>query len=80
MAKKTIVVDRAAVVAHGCHNCTTWRRLPDEEQTPGEDVLGECRRYPPTVVVLADADAGPASMYPLVLAKDWCGEHETHVH
>ena len=48
MARKKAVVP-AHILHDSCCNCRFWRRLDDSEQIPEADVIGECRRYPPTV-------------------------------
>lgn len=71
MARKKVVA--ANIIGYRCGNCRHWRRLDDSDQMPAEDVLGECLRYPPTVVGVEDGEA--IQMLPIVEAQHYCGEH-----
>lgn len=54
-----------------CGKCLYW------EQHEGVATMGECKRYPPQVVMVRDAeDAQPtaSSEWPLTLSAAWCGE------
>jgi hypothetical protein len=55
-----------------CGNCVFWAN--DEE----EESIGECRRYPPQVITLADEDGTmtPVSVFPASEVDQWCGEHQ----
>jgi hypothetical protein len=55
-----------------CGNCVFWDKEEDE------DSIGECRRYPPQVITLADEDGTmtPVSIFPASEADHWCGEHQ----
>lgn len=66
MARKK---EAANIIHDSCCNCRFWQRLDDSAQVPGDDVAGECRRYPPTVV----HELG--LVLPEVEAQFWCGEH-----
>lgn len=59
-----------------CETCDRWCRLPDSEQITGEDVIGECRRYPPKVMVIGDEqESGIIYGLPETTAHFYCGEH-----
>lgn len=58
-----------------CGNCRHWQRLDDSSQLPAEDVMGECRRYPPTISGREEGTDEPLQDVPLVEAQHWCGEH-----
>ena len=53
-----------------CGKCLYW------EQLETTDAMGECRRYPPQVVMVreADAESTASSELPLTLSTAWCGE------
>ena len=56
-----------------CGKCLYW------EQHDGVAAMGECKRYPPQVVMVRDAeDAQPmaSSEWPLTLSAAWCGESD----
>ena len=72
MAKKKTAADYLAQSC--CGNCSRWRRLRDSDQLPAEDVLGECLRYPPTVIGLDENDQISQAL-PVVEAQHTCGEH-----
>lgn len=74
MARKKL---DARVVYDGCSNCRFWRRLDDSDQLPAEDVLGDCLRYPPSVVGVEDGETVQA--LPIVEAQHLCGEHSKMV-
>lgn len=42
-------------------------------QLPAEDVLGDCLRYPPSVIGLDDGEV--LQGVPVVEAQHFCGEH-----
>jgi hypothetical protein len=58
------------VMERNCTNCAHFRRAPSE--TAEEQDFGECRAHPPLLIVVDDE---PVSMYPLVTADEYCGEH-----
>lgn len=64
----------AHIINDSCCNCRFYDRLDDSQQMPAEDVLGECRRFPPVVIGLDDGDNG-IQVLPIVEAQHWCGEH-----
>lgn len=64
------------VIHDSCFNCRFWRRLDDSEQIPEEDVIGECRRNPPTVIALDMGSDEPVQALPEVEARFCCGEHK----
>lgn len=74
MSRKKNLVE-AHVIYDSCSNCRFWRRLDDSAQIPDADVIGECKRYPPTVVGIDVGTDGPIEALPEVLARDYCGEH-----
>lgn len=74
MAKKPSKTD-PHILHDSCTNCRFWRRLDDSEQLPAADVIGECRRYPPTVFDLDGLNDAPIQALPEVAARFWCGEH-----
>ena len=54
-----------------CGKCLYW------EQNENVATMGECRRYPPQVVMVreaGDAQNTASSEWPLTLAAAWCGE------
>jgi hypothetical protein len=57
-----------------CMDCGYWKRL----NVPGAE--GECRRYPPTVVVMVTSgdfenlESEDAIRWPETNGEDWCGE------
>jgi hypothetical protein len=57
-----------------CGNCRHFRRLHDSDQIPTEDVLGECLRYPPTVIGINEDEQVEQGL-PIVEARHQCGEH-----
>lgn len=63
------------VLHDSCCNCRFWRRLDDPEQMPHADVIGECRRYPPTLIELDAGTDEPIQALPQVEARFYCGEH-----
>lgn len=67
--------EAAHVLHDSCTNCRFWRRLDDSDQIPEEDVIGECRRYPPVVFALDEATDAPIQALPEVEARFCCGEH-----
>ena len=63
-----------------CGNCRHWNHAPWGK---GEDDLGECRRFPPTIHLLEKViryDQGSASkihdasLYPITCSAMFCGE------
>lgn len=72
MAKKPAA---AHVIHDSCCNCRYWRRLDDGKQIPAADVIGECRRYPPTVFEIEDSTGEPIQALPETEARFCCGEH-----
>lgn len=64
------------VIHDSCYNCRFWRRLDDGHQIPDEDVLGECKRHPPTVIGIDLGTEGPIQSLPELVARDWCGDHQ----
>ena len=77
MAKKKAV--QAHVINDSCCNCRFWNRLDDSEQTPEYDVIGECRRYPPTVLGINEFTDAAMQSFPEMEAQHWCGEHHRTV-
>jgi hypothetical protein len=57
-----------------CFNCRHFRRLNDTEQMPREDLLGECYRYPPSVIGINE-EGEILQGLPIVEARHKCGEH-----
>ena len=51
-----------------CKTCRYWEKLAD--LVSGHIVVGDCRRYPPTV---CQADSTRA-LFPCVEEEAWCGE------
>ena len=54
-----------------CGKCLYW------EQNENVATMGECRRYPPQVVMVreaGDAQNTASSEWPLTLSAAWCGE------
>lgn len=54
-----------------CGKCLYW------EQHEAAAAMGECRRYPPQVVMVreaGDAQLTASSEWPLTLSAAWCGE------
>lgn len=67
MAKKKVSPeDNPGVIHNQCSNCRFFREI-------GED-LGDCLRYPPTVIDL-DPNDEPIQANPVVEALHCCGEH-----
>lgn len=64
-------VDPAPVA--GCGTCVYSRVM----FTEGDDVrpLLECHRYPPQMIVLAEADQELHHAFPSMGDTDWCGEY-----
>lgn len=61
-----------------CSNCKHFIENPNER----EDGVGQCRRFPPTVVwasYLKESDTGMegevCAFFPRVTISMWCGEH-----
>lgn len=67
------------IIHDSCANCRFWRRLDDSKQLPAEDVIGECRRYPPAVFGIDDGTDEPLQALPEVEARFCCGEHGRQV-
>lgn len=76
MARKKQV--QAHVINDSCFTCRFWRRLDDGEQIPDADVIGECRRHPPTVMGI-DLNDAPVQALPETEAQFVCGEHHRQV-
>jgi len=74
MARKP-KLEPAHVLHDSCCNCRFWRRLEDGEQIPAADLIGECFRYPPTVVWIDSGIDEPIQALPQVAARFCCGEH-----
>jgi hypothetical protein len=70
MAKKSVAWLQQPV----CGNCRHFSRLDDTDQIPSEDLLGECLRYPPTVIGINEDDQVEQGL-PIVEARHKCGEH-----
>jgi hypothetical protein len=53
-----------------CGKCLYWERDENVAST------GECRRYPPRVVMVREGDGREtaSSEWPLTLSTAWCGE------
>lgn len=76
MAKKRTKEDELSYLEQSrCGNCRHWDRLDDSAQLPSEDVLGECMRFPPTVVGLQEGTDEAIQILPVVEARHRCGEH-----
>lgn len=57
-----------------CAKCRFWREPTEDEITKyGEGVLGECYRYPPTMLMV---DGRAESWYPDTGDDEWCGEYQ----
>lgn len=65
----------AHVIHDSCTNCRHWHRLDDSDQVPKADVVGECRRYPPSVIEIDEGTEAPIQALPEVEARFCCGEH-----
>lgn len=63
MAKKKV---EPVVIHNNCGNCRFFQPL--------EDDIGDCLRYPPTVVDIDPNDV-PIQANPVVEARHCCGEH-----
>ena len=58
-----------------CGSCRHWIRFPDAEQEVGEDIAGECFRYPPSVLIDPDTNA-TFSVRPVTWSRlPSCGEY-----
>jgi len=53
-----------------CGNCMYFTRLHDDADT------GACRRYPPAIIVEAQAKA---TLFPATAVTSWCGEWRKEV-
>ena len=53
-----------------CGNCLFWSRVQNPADVSAE--LGQCRRFPPTIVLLPGH--GPTPCQPNTPAGDLCGE------
>lgn len=53
--------------------CKTCRHYKDNTEPGDDDQTGECLRYPP--VMLWSEENGPVRTFPIVEAKEHCGEH-----
>lgn len=80
MAKRIVKKEKESFLASSrCGNCRHWRRLDDSDQMPAEDVLGECLRFPPSVVGLQEGTDEAIQILPVVEAQHLCGEHGRHL-
>ena len=52
-------------------NCTNCRHYRAEQHEDSVLDFGECRKYPPALVVIEDQ---PASMFPQVDQNDYCSK------
>ena len=68
-----------------CRSCKNWFGVgehldrEDPNTTNAKVELGECRRYAPQAMLMADAGGAPErakSLWPLVPSDSWCGEWE----
>lgn len=71
MSRKTIAIttQQFLAAAQGCCNsCEHWNR--------DDSYVGECRRYPPQIIIGVDDDGEefPMSMWPSTENVDGCGE------
>lgn len=68
---------------HGriCGNCYHFERFPDKQQSPGEDIAGECMLEPPTVHGYDDleGDGSIVQSRPLVFFRERCGQYQPQV-
>lgn len=64
-----------------CHNCRFWDDSPSrnmfDELVPLEGmvegtILGQCRRYPPSIPFEGEVNAE----WPETYQSGWCGEHQ----
>ena len=49
-----------------CKTCRFWAEFD-------KDVMGDCRRYPPTILSISE-DNDTLTGSPMVHADNWCGE------
>lgn len=56
-----------------CAKCGFWSPPTEEELAKDPNEMGECLRYPPTLVIVHGI---PESWYPDVWGHEWCGEYE----
>ena len=75
--KPVAVVPVARIGVGTCGECRYWLR--DQEQDDSGEIVGECRRSPPTfTVVFVPEEPTPfvsgSSDWPSVADDAWCGE------
>jgi len=61
-----------------CGSCYHFERYPDESQTPGNDIVGECLLYPPRVIDV-DETGATIQAVPIRFFRDRCGQHQPQV-
>lgn len=54
-----------------CEDCKYWALTPERHN---DIKVGQCRRFPPSLVSTHLTKAGPLAMFPLTLAFQLCGE------
>ncbi len=61
-----------------CEHCQFFDIQMAQGPTPGDRLIGHCRRFPPTAgkptPLKSEVDRLELSHFPLVRASDWCGE------
>lgn len=66
-----------------CESCKFWHEPADVEEAKTQGHLGRCHRYPPVLNPSTAAqgevsgDARNHWMYPVTVAEDGCGEHQS---
>ena len=63
-----------------CGNCRFFEPGATEPDEDG-DLLGQCRRTAPRAITFSTGGqphdyTAPVAYWPIVEAKEWCGEHE----
>lgn len=63
-----------------CEHCQFFDIVMVQGPTPGDRLIGHCRRYPPRTgrrtPLKAEAEHPKLSHFPLVRGNDWCGEFQ----
>jgi len=60
-----------------CEQCRHFRVFLRSARPPGDQLLGECRRFPPTVpptVINVGCESTPLAAFPILRAGEWGGE------
>lgn len=57
-----------------CATCVFFSPPPFQSRFAGQQASGQCRRHAPA---LDFNERGPRTLWPLVRADAWCGEHST---